>query len=210
MSSFDNLFEKCTSSILLELNPFTPNRKSKLGGMPPSYFDGTHEGELKNEYYYLFTLSDEFSEFIDNKDLSVFIPKDYSNYGSTSLYPQLNVKCFIHETSTISTEGSAYVHPEIVESSLAPIKKEDKLSDEEYTYFIKIGSTPYLLQDEAYFYRDLIENDYKFIFQLDENGLTEDYLKGNYPFGFGAVYFYGIINIINNSIANIIAGFWQK
>jgi hypothetical protein len=210
MSTFNDLFEKRTSSILLEISSLNLNRKSKLGGMPPAYIDNIGEKELKDEYYYLFTLSDEFSEFIGGKDLSVFIPKDYSNYGASSLYPELNVKCFIHEQSVISTSGSAYMHPELVESSLIPIEKGNKPSDEEYSYFIKIGSVPYLLQDEAYFYRDLASKSYQFIFQLDENGLTEEYLKGNYPFGFGAVYFYGTVDEGHSLINNVIAGFWQK
>ena len=150
--NFSSLFVNRNSSILLQIEDLNPDFKSKLGGLPPAFVDEVtfnHKEEL-GDYAYMFTLSDEFSYFIDGKDLSVFIPKNYDDYSQHSIYPDFNLKCFIHESYNVLSKNTDLIYPAVKEGSLATLTKTSG-SDEEYSYFIKVGSNPYLLQEEQYF-----------------------------------------------------------
>lgn len=78
---------------------------------------------------------------------------------------------------------------------------EDKDSE---NVFIKIGGTPFLIQDEETYYKELEEHGFFFFLSIDEDGYSEDVIIGNYPFGYGALYLYK-----HHMTNEIIAGFWQ-
>jgi len=75
---------------------------------------------------------------------------------------------------------------------------------------LRLVQIPIFFRKSNIFYSDLESKGYKFIFQLDENGLTEEFLNGDYPFGYGSVYFYGKIDDDTQQITDIIAGYWQR
>jgi hypothetical protein len=210
MINFDSLFVNRDNSILLQIEGTNSAYRSKVGGLPPAFVD--EAAFIQNEdligYSYLFTLSDAFSSYIDGKELSVFILKNYSDYSHNSIWPKFNLICFVHPPYKQLSKNTDLVHPTVKEGSLTTLTKSTG-PDEEYSYFIKIGSNPYLLQEEEYFYSELEKNGYEFIFQLDENGLSPEFLDGSYPFGFGSVYFYGEVDRKAKKITNIIAGYWQ-
>ena len=70
--------------------------------------------------------------------------------------------------------------------------------------FIKIGGTPFLIQDEETYYKELEEHGFFFFLSIDEDGYSEDVIIGSYPFGYGALYLYK-----HHMTNEIIAGFWQ-
>ncbi|MDR1277479.1 MAG: hypothetical protein LBK02_01875, partial [Treponema sp.] len=78
----------------------------------------------------------------------------------------------------------------------------------EPNYGIKIGGEPALLQKEEYYYKDLINDNYQFIMQIDESEYLRDQIIGNEPFNHGIIYFYGKIK--ESIIEELVGGFWQN
>jgi len=60
-----------------------------------------------------------------------------------------------------------------------------------------------------YYFEELHKDGFSFLFQIDEDGYPTDvdFIEGNYPFGFGAVYVYA--KILGSSIEKPCVGYWQ-
>ncbi|WP_404987143.1 hypothetical protein ACI513_09865 [Chryseobacterium sp. M5] len=199
---YNKLFIDRTKSIYLDISPVDTNRTSKISGNHPIYFDKVTNLVDRNKYYYFLTIGDEFSALLDKKCLSIFVRHDI--FDIETIYPKFDMLCIVHEPTGYSSDTSLQ-HPNLTEGSLVFSKKEK--ADE--ARFIKIGGLPDLIQDEDYYSKDLDKDGYGFIFQFDEFGYPDDFIKGNCPFAFGSVYFYGKTNNESLSIENIIAGYFQ-
>jgi hypothetical protein len=177
MSEFSALFVQRSTSTLLQVVPIDEAVHSRIGGAPPDTFDTAPLQDAIAGYQYLFTLSDTFSAFIGGNDLSVFLPANYEEYSSQPHYPSFKLKCIIHPHSAGYSNNKQLIYPALKAGSLVELPKvAETSSDEEVAYFLKIGGLPYLLQDENYYYEGLEAAGYQFVFQLDENGLTADFL----------------------------------
>ena len=68
--------------------------------------------------------------------------------------------------------------------------------------FIKAGGVPRYIQQNEFYYKQLLADNYSFFLMIDEEG----YIEGVFDdvFNFGALYLYK-----HNDTGEIIAGFWQ-
>ena len=212
---FDKIFVKKTHSIKLVIDKNDSNTGSRIGGFAPEYFnDKIEKYDLKN-YLYYFTISNDIMDINGGNEISIFIPKEFSEYNKNSIYPKFPIKCITHETSERGKDTivfNKYIQQhKIVSQGL--VEDEEKIEDEEEIilnpiYGIKIGGEPALLQDEEYYYKDLIRDNYQFIMQIDESGYLRDQIIGNEPFNHGMIYFYGKIK--ERKMEELVGGYWQN
>ena len=173
--------------------------KNRIGGNIPIYF----ENRLDFLTDYLFYAIIEHPQ-INNKVISIFIPKEYSFMLKENIYPNCSIKVFIHDYSAESGID-IYTNRNLTRKSI-----DNFIEIEEKNYqgnLIKIGGSPILIQNEDYYSTKLISDGYSFFMQIDEDFYTDDMLTGNYPFGYGCLYLYCKYN--KEQINEIISGFWQ-
>ena len=219
---FYELFVARTSCLLFDLSE-KDNQCGWVGGNAPAYFDDkeniVNDSELK--YYFYMTLVSP----IDNCMISVFIPA-FEEYLERNIYPDCGIKVFKHEISPVSqynyyemfTEKPTvmktryqknfdYSNPTIRRVFLSNPRFVSKLNEEEEMYFLQLGGQPLFIQNECFYYDSVMNDGYQFFFSVDEQGYLENMIHGNYPFSYGAVYYYAKMS--DNNISDVIAGFWQ-
>jgi len=188
-----------------------------IGGNPPEYFDDKISMFNNDNIEYRFYLT--FNNPINNENaFSIFIPKKYSDRIDNNRYPNCSLKIFEHKISAES-ENSILKMNEINRHYLKFIEEveEEKFQkqyteefnetvDDSYSALVKFGGNPVLIQEEVYYYEQLLDDGYVFLFQIDEDGYP-DSLVSEYPFGYGALYVYGKMN--NGTTNDVIVGYWQ-
>ncbi len=171
--------------------PFDENLKGRIGGNPPE----TIEALIPEGYLFYLTIVHPDKP---DKMLSIAIQQDYEKLIENNQYPNTEVRVIEH---SFSKEGNCN------EKSIQAIKKAS-IGEEQFNVpdfmFIKMGGEPRFIQYKEYYYQPLIDNNYSFFLQVDEEGYPDDLLDGDYPFGYGALYLYK-----QNETNEVIAGFWQ-
>ncbi|MEK4424978.1 hypothetical protein [Solibacillus sp. FSL K6-1523] len=177
-----------------------------IGGNAPVYFDEL-EDVVNKETEMNFYLS-IVNPFDINEMISIFAPKNYEERISKNRYPNCSL-LIINHPKTEESKLDNFTNPDLVkhfisEASIVNDKKSFKES-----FLIKFGGTPKHIQQEEYYYKELHDDGFSFIFQVDEDGYPDTLIKPrkSYPFGFGAVYLYA--RILDGSIENPIKGYWQ-
>jgi hypothetical protein len=217
---FNKIFVEKTHSIKLIIDNTDSNNGSRIGGFGPKFFDNSsiEKYELKN-YLYYFTVGNDILDNIKNgNEISTFYPKDFLEYNRNYKYPDFPIKCIIHEPSERGNNEIVYnkeiKQNKIISKGLAEDKEEVEDVDNmggkifQRKYGIKVGGNPALLQNEEYYYENLLKDNYQFILQMDESEYLRDQINGNEPFNHGIVYFYGKIK--DKNIEEIIGGYWQN
>jgi hypothetical protein len=213
-STFDIIFIRKTHSIKLVVDKNDSNNGSRIGGFAPKYFDNKIEKYDLKDYWYYFTISNDIINIKDDNEISVFFPKEFSEYNKNYKYPEFPIKCIMHEISGRGNDDivfNKYIrqHKIISQGLVEDEEKEDgETTVLEPNYGIKIGGEPALLQKEEYYYKDLINDNYQFIMQIDESEYLRDQIMGNEPFNHGIIYFYGKIK--ESIIEELVGGFWQN
>ena len=138
--------------------------------------------------------------------ISIFIP-DYETYLNYKIYPECAIKVFEHpftEQSNLSLLRTPFMQEQqyIVKTKICDTNQAIKEPS-----LIKFGGTPDLIQNKTFYYEALLNDGYKFLFQINENGYPDNLIKGNYPFSFGSLYMYA--KITSEEFSNPLAGFWQ-
>lgn len=205
MKNYKSLLIDRSKSILYQISD---NQKSDvlgwIGGNPPEYFDDILVFEEGINYTFFLTIQNPFNE---ERLISIFIPSEYDYYSKHNIYPNCSIKVIEHkktpESKSINFRNPFMTEKKyIVESIICDTK--DAINN---FYLIKFGGIPDLIQDKEYYYKALSDNNYGFLFQIDESGYPDDLIIGNLPFNFGGLYIYA--EITNNTFINPIAGFWQ-
>jgi hypothetical protein len=205
MFDFSELFSDRTNCLLFNAVNQTPDNYGWIGGNAPLYFDDKIPLINTNgiEYYFYITIQNPFKT---DKAFSVFVPKEYDNYLENNIYPKCSIKLIEH-TLCNESENNIFNNSIMHKHYIQFMKKCDTEEARNENYLIKFGGKPDLIQNEEYYYESLHNDNFNFVFQVDENGYPDTLLDGNYPFGYGALYIYG--NIQNNDIQNPLTGFWQ-
>ncbi|MDU1889981.1 MAG: hypothetical protein E6767_04765 [Dysgonomonas sp.] len=201
----DTLFNKRAYSVLHTLTPQEiENHCGWLGGEPPLIFENKEYRDKvgkKHLFYLTFILKDI------NKQISIFLPP-FEVYLYSSQYPNIPILVIEHP---LSLESSNIEELKMSEFNKHFIISKGEFSNEITTdepYFIKLGGTPDLVQEEPSYYKELEKDNFNFLMQIEEFGYIDDSLIGSAPFCYGAFYIYGKIE--NENISDIIAGYWQS
>jgi len=199
-----------------------------IGGNIPEYFLKQCEfmKEHHSKYYFYLALVNPFnSQYM----FSIFVPQNYNVYLNNNAYPSCSILIVEHPISDESNntdftntdirrhaissgEVSANFSEQFVDGEVYPVwmANGEIISDDDVPeYFIKFGGSPILIQAEDYYTEVLQRDSFEFLFQIDEQGYpnSDDFLNGNMPFSFGAVYIYAKIK--DNSIDKPCVGYWQ-
>lgn len=165
-----------------------------IGGNIPSFFLDKEKDISEYRFYMTFQNPDNPEEF-----LSVFIPDNYGLMLDNNIYPNCSVKIFSHPYSKES-DNTAYTLSGICKANIIGY---NKVGVNEFDFLTK-SKMPRLIQDELFYTEKLDKDGYEFFLQIDEDYYTDDLVKENYIFGYGALYLYK-----QRESGNIIAGFWQ-
>ena len=174
--------------------------RSRVGGNAPAIMR-ERTGYLET-HRYLLTISGEDFDFLGGNDLSVFLKNDFVPYGDETSYPNVGIDCVIHSPSAASVDSLGRL--KIIGEGRLMRMSDPQTHD---GYFLKVGGTPELVQNEPSYERALLEDGYSFVFQVDENGFPDVFLNGNYPFGYGALYVYGKFR--DGRLSEVVPGFTQ-
>lgn len=165
----------------------------RIGGNVPCFFLDNRKDIHGYKFYMVFQNLDNLKEFI-----SIFVPNDYSLMINNNIYPNCSIKVFSHAFSKES-DDTEYTLKDI---NKAVIVGYSEVENNEFNFLTK-SQNPRLIQDELYYMEKLKKDDYEFFLQIDEDYYTDNLIRENYIFGYGALYLYKHKN------GNIIAGFWQ-
>lgn len=179
--------------LVAEINRLTEgNIVGRLGGNIPKCFLDKEEAIGGYDFYVSFQNPQEPDEYI-----SVFVPKRYEIMIDNNIYPNCAIKVFTHKFSEES-DNCEYTIKHIQKSNIIGYKQSDN------PQFLTFSAYPILIQEEDFYTSMLNKDSYIFFMQIDEDYYPMNVIKGNYIFGYGALYLYK--NIYNDKI---IAGFWQ-
>lgn len=221
---FHELFTTRKSKIRYFLTGSAVDNFGWVGGNAPQYFDDKVDmvSDPDRRFFFYLTMLNP----VDGTMLSVFIPDDFSFRLSRNHHP-CAVKVFAHD---VSPESDQHLYelvedvpgvdglPESLQSDAAvwqanhdwskPVLRKTYLSKKrgDSPPFLQVGGKPKFLQHEDSFWAHLHDEGYSFFCCADEDGYPDETLQGNYPFSYGAVYFYAKIG---DTLDDIIAGFWQ-
>lgn len=178
-----------------------------IGGNAPQFFDDQddliHEGNQK----YLFYLS-LIHPFKPESMISIFIPEDYEEYLKNNMYPNCSIKVMEHPISTESIK-EMFTNPGLKKHTISDGTLINDQKSMDQSFLIKVGGNPRLIQNEDYYFTNLMEESFSFLFQVDEDGYPETLVQHdyNYPFGFGSLYVFAVIKA--TEMQHPVAGFWQ-
>lgn len=219
MTNYKKLFKEKTHSMRIEIGKEDLETGNRIGGYAPAYFDEVEiEKNGLNNYLYFFTLNNEALPIVNDLEISVFIPNEFSLYNTNNKYPKFPLKCIMHPPSPRGNNDMIYnsfMKPQrlllnILSSDFEEIEDDDEPDEVllEPVYGSKIGGNPAFLQNEILYVKNLHENEYVFTMQFDESSYLREQVIGNEPFNHGIVYFYGKFE--NELLVDFVAGFWQN
>jgi hypothetical protein len=218
MINFKDLFEKRSKCLLYNATKDASDNCGWIGGNPPEYFDDKISLINTEGVEYSFYLTIENPIDTENA-ISIFIPKNFNDRINNNEHANCSIKIFEHKITGESNNSFFRNDKEINKNYIKFDGKtdEEKIDtqytvdfdetvDESFGFLIKFGGKPVHIQGNQYYYEALHNKGYTFIFQIDEDGYPNDFVK-TYPFNYGALYIYGKIN--DNIVNDIIVGYWQ-
>ncbi|HEK2897539.1 TPA: hypothetical protein SMT94_001670 [Proteus mirabilis] len=164
----------------------------RIGGNIPEYF--LDKSEQIDGYKFYLSIEHPAQK---GMYLTILVPQQYDIMLEKNIYPHCAIKVIPH-TSSIESKNCNYTLEQINKMNLVGYKTA--LEGE----FITVTSQFNLLQDEIYYFENLVDAGYKPFLQIDEDYYPEELLTGSYIFGYGALYLYQ-----HEETKEVIAGFWQ-
>jgi len=172
--------------------PYNENIKGRIGGNPPINI----ETEIPEGYAFYATLVHPEKE---DKMLSILVTKDIERLVDNSIYPNIDIKVIEHKYAPMGVHSEYRL--ENFNNAIFSIGGYTEKQEGKFL-FIKAGGVPRYIQQNEFYYKQLLEDNYSFFLMIDEEG----YIEGVFDnvFNFGALYLYK-----HNDTGEIIAGFWQ-
>jgi hypothetical protein len=169
--------------------PYDNTLKARIGGEPPVII----ENKIPDDYNFYAVVNHP-----DKKEtmLSIMIHNNFDLLLENNIYPNISVKVIEHDYSDIGTRKDK----SIAELGVYSIS-DYSAKNESDILFIKVGGEPRLIQPKSYFYEKLVNDNFSFFLQIEEEGYSEDM---DYVFMYGGLYLYK-----HNVTNEVIAGFWQ-
>lgn len=200
-----------------EIIKFDSNLYGRIGGNAPECL----LEEISDKFSFYACLPDP----LGNGYFSIFLPRDFDLLLSQKIYPDCSILIKQHTFSPQSRDtrhadanlNVMSIMPfapleadyyEIIRQNEANFLTSEHSGEKyeeitQYSHFIVIGKQPCLVQDEEYYYENLVRDGWEFFAQLDEACYPDELVCGSYPLCFGALYLY-------RKDSKIIAGFWQN
>ncbi|MBB5953633.1 hypothetical protein FHS29_000203 [Saccharothrix tamanrassetensis] len=178
--------------VALDVAPYDTSTGSRAGGAAPACL--ALEGDLLDRYDYVLTIGAGVAPWSGGRELSVLLRRGFTVGDDDVEYPDIGAKAVLHPPSPRG-DGGRGVHPGLGSAALVPVE-----ADDEAAAFVRIADVPRLIQNEPT-YAAVVEADgYRFLFQVEDDGLPHgdhpagEFLFGDHPFGYGAIYFYGALD----------------
>jgi len=207
MGRFKELLNDRSKALIFQGRKFTEGDTSWIGGNAPSYFD--HQNDFQSiygsKYYFLLTLVNPLNPTMM---FTIFYPKDYDAYLENKKYPNCTILLVEHPFYSESSE-EVFTNPNMKKYAIGNYEVINNDTSDNKIFLVKFGGTPLHIQNKNFYSKELEADSYEFLFQIDEQGYPEDddFLQGNYPFSYGALYIYAQMN--NEGITNPVVGYWQ-
>ena len=135
-----------------ECIPFDGNLKGRIGGNPPKSI----EGQVPESYQFYATLVHPEQE---NTMLSILIHGDSHMLVENNIYPSVEVKVIAHEYAEPGTDTTKC----ILDLSVSSISDYSDKQESKFL-FIKVNGPPRLIQPKKFYYKNLENNDYSFLY----------------------------------------------
>lgn len=207
MGNFKSLFVERSKALIFEGKKFIEGDTSWIGGNAPAYFDNQEDFQCKysSKYYFLLSLVNPLNP---NMMFTIFFPRDYDEYLENNMYPNCTILLVEHPLSNESSK-EVFTNPNMKKYAINNCKLINNDTSENHNFLVKFGGSPVHIQNKNIFTRELKADSFDFLFQIDEQGYPEedDFIQGNYPFSYGAIYVYAQIS--NESVTAPVVGYWQ-
>ena len=193
-----------------------------LGGNAPAWFDDKKELVDDTNRHYGFYCTFQLEN--PGQSLSIFIPEDYDYLLENNTYPNCCIKAYTHPTTAESEDNYFRLKPEkptSIEKLTTYQKKFDyskpvlgktlitanSVKNEKEAAFLTVGDDVFYIQDKNFYREKLLNDGYELWGYINEDGYypllrRTDFVHGNMPLSFGAMYLYRRGN-------EIIVGYWQ-
>ncbi|MEU4804895.1 hypothetical protein [Actinosynnema sp. NPDC023587] len=177
---------------------------SRVGGRAPECLGGG--SDLLDRYDYLLTLGADAAPWSGGREVSVLLRKGFTIADNDVEYPGIGVEAVLHPPSPRGQDVRG-VHSGLGSAALVEVR-----DGVEAVVFVRIADTPALIQGDPSYAAAVEADGYRFLFQIDDDGLPHgdhpagEFLFGDYPFGYGAVYFYGALDEHGHAVT-VVPGF---
>ncbi|KOP78429.1 hypothetical protein AMS59_11240 [Lysinibacillus sp. FJAT-14745] len=207
MWNFKNLLSDRTKALIFKGRKCTNRDTSWIGGNAPAYFDDQKDFQSKygSTYYFFLSLVNPLDPTMM---FTIFFPREYDEYLDNNKYPTCTILLVEHPVAHESSTD-VFTNPNMKKYAIGNCEVINNDTSDNQTFLVKFGGTPEHIQNKRFYTKELVDDSFEFLFQIDEQGYPEedDFIKGNYPFSYGAIYIYAQIKMEN--ITNPVVGYWQ-
>ncbi|MGA3674592.1 hypothetical protein [Lysinibacillus agricola] len=207
MENSNYLLRNRSKALIFKGRKFNDGDTSWIGGNAPAYFDDQKDFQSKygSKYYFYLSLVNPLNPTMM---VTIFFPRDYDEYLENNKYPNCAILLVEHPVSNESSTD-VFTNPNMKKYAIDNCGVINNDTSENQIFLVKFGGTPEHIQDKNFYTKELVADSYEFLFQIDEQGYPEedDFIQGNYPFSYGALYIYAQIK--NENVTDPVIGYWQ-
>ncbi|MDM5248900.1 hypothetical protein [Lysinibacillus sp. G4S2] len=204
MGNFKSLLRDRSNALIFMGRKFTDGDTSWIGGNAPAYFDDQKDFQSKygSNYYFFLSLVNPLNPTMM---FTIFFPREYDEYLENNKYPNCAVLLIEHPVSYESSTDM-FINPNMKKYAIGDCEVINNDIIDNQIFLVKFGGTPEHIQNKNFYTKDLVADSFEFLFQIDEQGYPEedDFIHGNYPFSYGAIYIYAQIteeNVTNSDVS---------
>ena len=207
MENSNDLLSNRSKALIFMGRKFNDGDTSWIGGNAPTYFDDQKDFQSKygSKYYFYLSLVNPLNPTMM---FTIFFPRDYDEYLENNKYPNCAILLVEHPVSNESSTD-VFTNPNMKKYAIGKCGVINNDTSEHQIFLVKFGGTPEHIQNKNFYTKELVADSFEFLFQIDEQGYPEedDFIQGNYPFSYGALYIYAQIK--NENVTDPVVGYWQ-
>jgi len=207
MENSNDLLSNRSKALVFTGREFNDGDTSWIGGNAPAYFDDQKDFQSKygSKYYFYLSLVNPLNPTMM---FTIFFPRDYDEYLENNKYPNCAILLVEHPVSNESSTD-VFTNSNMKKYAIGNCGVINNDTSENQIFLVKFGGTPEHIQNKNFYTKELVADSFEFLFQIDEQGYPEedDFIQGNYPFSYGALYIYAQIK--NENVTDPVVGYWQ-